>query len=63
MTQVEKDMAKAKDLRKQAQSVKSDAAKRDFLDAADRLERRAAKGARKIGRSRRKRTVVASGRR
>lgn len=53
---VESDMAKAKDLRKQSQTVKSDAAKRDFMDAADRLEKRAARGARKIGRKRRKAT-------
>jgi len=53
-TQVERDMARAKDLRAQAKTVKSAVAKRDFEDAADRLEQKAAKGARKIGRRRRR---------
>ena len=51
---VESDMAKAKDLRNTAKALKSESAKRKFLDAADRLEARAARGANRIGRRRRK---------
>lgn len=49
------DIAKARQLRADAKSVKDAGAKQAFLDAADRVERRAAKGARKIGRKSKRR--------
>lgn len=45
------DLRRAKDIRKQAQGVKDPVAKAKLLEASDRLERRAAKKAGKIGRS------------
>lgn len=53
-TGAQKDFASAKQLRKEATGVKNAAARQDLLDAADRLELRGAKKARKIGRKRRK---------
>ena len=54
------DMAKAKDLRAQAKAVKNEVAKRKFLDAADRVEARAARGATRIGRRRKKSVATAA---
>lgn len=48
------DMAKAKDMRGMAKAAKSAVAKADFEAAADRLEQRAARGAKKAGKRRRK---------
>lgn len=51
------DIAKAKQLRADAKSVKDAGARQAFLDAADRVERRAARGARKIGRKSKRKAV------
>lgn len=51
-TGAEADLQRAKEFRKQAQSAKDARAKQDFYNAADRLERRAAKKARKVARGR-----------
>lgn len=48
------DMAKAKDFRALAKSVRDPVAKNDFEEAAARLEKRAAKGAKRVARRRRK---------
>ena len=48
------DMAKAKSMRELAKQVKDPVAKMDFEDAAVRFEKKAAKGARRAGRLRRK---------
>jgi len=48
------DMAKAKQMRELAKSVRDVVAKQDFMDAAGRLEKRAAKGAKRVARQRRK---------
>lgn len=48
------DMAKAKSMRDMAKAVKDPVAKQTFEDAAIRLEKRAAKGAGRIARQRRK---------
>ena len=50
----QKDMATAKSMRELAKQVKDPLAKQDFEDAAIRFEKKAAKGARKAGRIRRK---------
>lgn len=52
------DMAKAKEMRALAKESKSVVAKADFDAAADRLEQRAAKGAKRAGRRRRKKAAV-----
>jgi hypothetical protein len=44
------DIRKAKELRATAKSIKDADAKEAFLDAADRLEKRAGKSVRKVGR-------------
>lgn len=46
----ERDIQRAKDMRKLAKGVRDAGAKRDLEDAAGRLERRGARKARKIGR-------------
>jgi len=46
----ERDLARAKDLRATAKTISNAAAKQAFLEAADRLEGRAAKSARKLAR-------------
>jgi hypothetical protein len=51
-------MDKAADMRALSKKAKSNAAKRKFDQAADRLELRAAKGADKAGRRRRKTHLV-----
>ena len=48
------DMAKAKAMRAMGKSVRDPVAKLVFEDAAGRLEKRAAKGAKKVARQRRK---------
>jgi hypothetical protein len=48
-------MAKAKAMRALANDTKDPAAKQDFLDASARYEKRAARGAKKVARIRRKR--------
>lgn len=50
----QKDMATAKSMRDLAKQVKDPVAKQDFEDAATRFEKKAAAGARKAGRIRRK---------
>lgn len=55
----QKDMATAKSMRDLAKQVKDPLAKQDFLDAATRFEKKAAKGARKAARIHRKRKVPA----
>ena len=52
------DMAKAKGMRELAKAVKDPVAKQTFEDAAMRLEKRAAKGAGRIARRKRKRASV-----
>ncbi len=52
------DMAKAKEMRAMAKAAKSSVAKADFEAAGDRLEQRAAKGAKNAGRRRRKKSKV-----
>ena len=59
----QKDMATAKSMRELAKQVKDPLAKQDFEDAAVRFEKKAAKGARRSGRIRRKKRVVAEERR
>jgi len=49
-TTPENDLARAKGLRSQAKTVKNAAAQQVFHDAADRLEKRAAKKVGKVGR-------------
>ena len=61
-TSATKDIQQAKELRKTANTLKDMAAKQDFLDAATRLEGRAAKKVRKIGRKRKKSGSSRSGR-
>lgn len=51
------DMAKAKSMRELAKQVKDPTAKLDFEEAAVRFEKKAAKGARRAGRIRRKSAV------
>lgn len=51
---VESDLAKAKQYRKDAGTLKNPSAKQDLLDAADRLEKRASSSAKKVARKRRK---------
>jgi len=53
----QKDMATAKSMRELAKQVKDPLARQDFLDAAIRFEKKAAKGARRAGRIRRKKRV------
>ena len=50
----QKDMATAKSMRELAKAVKDPVAKQDFEDAAIRFEKKAAAGARKAGRRRKK---------
>lgn len=52
------DMAKAKGMRDMAKAVKDPVAKLTFEDAANRLEKRAAKGAGRVARRKRKRPVI-----
>ena len=52
------DMAKAKGMRELAKAVKDPVAKQTFEDAAIRLEKRAAKGAKKVARQRRNKRVT-----
>lgn len=54
-TSAEKDLNRARDLRKLAKNMKSTGAKSEFEDAADRLELRAAKKVKSLGKKRRKR--------
>jgi len=54
----QKDMATAQSMRDLAKRVKDPMAKQDFLDAAARFEKKAAKGARKAGRIRRKKKAT-----
>jgi len=49
-TTPENDLARAKGLRNQAKTVKNASAQQTFHDAADRLEKRAAKKVNKVGR-------------
>lgn len=51
----ERDLGRAKDFRKMARETADPQAKRAFLEAAGRLERRAAQKASKVGRRRRRR--------
>lgn len=51
-------MAKAKQMRDMAKTVKNPVAKVDFEEAALRLEKRAAKGAKKVARQRRKKPAT-----
>ena len=51
------DMAKARDMRAMAKQVKDHVAKQSFEDAAVRLEKRAAKGARRVARRKRKKAI------
>ena len=53
------DMAKAKQMRDMAKAVRNPVAKVDFEDAALRLEKRAAKGAKRVARLRRKKPATA----
>ena len=55
----QKDMATAKSMRELAKQVKDPLAKQDFEDAAVRFEKKAAKGARRAGRIRRKKRSAA----
>jgi len=55
------DMSNARQLRQQARTIKDAKAKQDFLDAADRLEKRAAKRVKRIGRRTSKRTGGGNG--
>jgi len=48
------DMAKARSMREMAKQIKDPTAKLDFEEAAVRFEKKAAKGARRAGRIRRK---------
>jgi len=54
-TTPENDLARAKGLRNQAKTVKNASAQQTFHDAADRLEKRAAKKVNKVGRKGKKR--------
>ena len=54
-TTPENDLARAKGLRNQAKTVKNTAAAQTFHDAADRLEKRAAKKVNRVGRKVKKR--------
>ncbi len=53
----QKDMATAKSMRELAKQVKDPLAKQDFEEAAVRFEKKAAKGARRAGRIRRKKSA------
>jgi hypothetical protein len=53
-------MVKAKQMRAMAKDVRDPVAKQDFLDASARLEKRAAKGAKRVARIRRKKTGMAA---
>lgn len=55
----DKDLSRAKDFRRMAREAKDASAKRTFTDTADRLERRAAQKANKVGRRRRRSTGAA----
>lgn len=52
-TNAQTDIRRAKEMRAAAKSVRDQGAKADFEAAAERLERRAAKKARTVGRKRR----------
>jgi len=49
-TSAERDLQRGRDLRKLARNMVDAGAKSDFMEAASRLERRAAKKVRKLGR-------------
>lgn len=53
-TNAERDMQRASELRKLAKEAVNGKAKADFNEAADRLERRAARKAKALGRTKRK---------
>lgn len=55
------DMAKAKLMRAYAKDVRDPVAKQDFLDASARLEKRAARGIKKVARIRRKKKAQVFG--
>ena len=55
---VASDLRKAKQMRADAKTVQDPDAKESFIQAAARLEKRAAKGAKRIGRITRKKTVT-----
>lgn len=57
---VNSDLRKAKEMRANAKTVQDPDAKEAFLAAAGRLEKRAARNARKVGRIGRKRAASAS---
>jgi len=54
----QKDMAKAKEMRAMGKAIKDPVAKVTFEDAAIRLEKRAAKGASRVARRKRKSATV-----
>jgi hypothetical protein len=54
-------MAKAKAMRALAKDTKDASAKQDFLDASARYEKRAARGAKKVARIRRKKPAAVLG--
>lgn len=56
----ERDLSRARDLRKLAKGVADGPARQDFTNAALRLEARAGRSARKIGTKRRKRSATGS---
>ncbi len=59
-TSAERDLIRAKDIRKELKGIRDASARRDFEEAANRLERRAAKKIRKVGKASRRRLVNAS---
>ncbi len=60
-TKPEVDLQRAKSLREQAKGVKDTTARQRFIDAADRLERRAGQKLAKVGRPPRKRKATTLG--
>lgn len=58
---VNSDIRKAKEMRANAKTVQDADAKEAFLAAASRLEKRAAKNARKVGRNSRRRATASLG--
>lgn len=55
---VEQDIRRAQEMRNLAKGVKDASAKSDIEAAADRLDKRAAKKARKVGKPRKRRSNV-----
>lgn len=59
-TSAERDLIRAKDIRKELKGIRDASASRDFEEAANRLERRAASKIRKVGRKSRRKGANAS---